>query len=70
MDTASQGDWDVVKNNRKKTKKKVQLKATRQSSRLRGHGGIPVEELATKRKQKHHMDMPVMKLGRKPKYLL
>jgi hypothetical protein len=52
----SQGKWDVAGSNRKKSKKKAQLKATRQSSRLRGHGGIPVEELATKRKQKLNLE--------------
>jgi hypothetical protein len=42
---------------------KTQWVATRQSSRLKCHGGTPIEELAAKRKQKQNLDIP----GNKPK---
>jgi hypothetical protein len=42
--------------------KKTQLKSTRQSSRLRKQGGVPVEELATRRKKKLNIEEHVLLL--------
>jgi hypothetical protein len=44
-------DWELWANKKKVSKKKIHLQATRQSSRLKCHGGKTVEELSTKRKQ-------------------
>jgi hypothetical protein len=44
--------------NKKRGKKKPQLRATRHSSRLRGHGGQSVAEMATKRKQVQNLELP------------
>jgi hypothetical protein len=48
--------WEMSKCSRRKARKNVLLKATRQSSRLRGHGGILVEELAVRRKKQNNLD--------------
>jgi hypothetical protein len=42
---------------KKKTKRKPQIQATRQSMRLKSHGGIPVEKLATKRKMMKNLEI-------------
>jgi hypothetical protein len=39
------------------------MQATRQSTQLRLHGGVSVEELATKRKQKHNLDSSGTKIS-------
>jgi hypothetical protein len=44
-------DWEPGTNKKKNLNKKIHLRAIRQSSRLKCHGGKTVEELATKRKQ-------------------
>jgi hypothetical protein len=43
-------------NKRQAIKRKKELQATRQSLRLKKQGGVPVEELATKKKQLHNLD--------------
>jgi hypothetical protein len=53
-----QEGWEVESGNKRKTKKKLLLQATRQSSRLKCHGGMHVEEMAAKRKQRQNLDPP------------
>jgi hypothetical protein len=50
-------EWETRKTTKKKSKKKMPPQATRQSSRLKVHGGIPVGELAAKRKQKQNLEI-------------
>jgi hypothetical protein len=40
----------------KKNRKKLHVQATRQSLRLRNQGGIPVEKMAARKKQKQNLD--------------
>jgi hypothetical protein len=54
---AEQNLWMVGACPRKKTRKKPQLISSRQSSRLRGHGGTSVEEMARKRNQQQNLDL-------------
>jgi hypothetical protein len=49
--------WEQGAANMKQTRKKRVLQATRQSIRLRHHGGVSVEEMATKRKQKQNLEL-------------
>jgi hypothetical protein len=51
-------EWEHAPSNKKKTRMKTQWVATRQSSRLKCHGGTPIEELTSKRKQKQNLDIP------------
>jgi hypothetical protein len=66
MDNMSSGEADIMEdtvhheaewvqpqkpNSKKKGKKKSPPQDTRQSMRLKGHGGTTMEELATRRKQ-------------------
>jgi hypothetical protein len=50
LNAINQEEWKKQLSAKKKTKRRVQLQATRQSSRLRGQGGQSIEEMATKRK--------------------
>jgi hypothetical protein len=50
-DLASQQEDKWMTGGKNKSKKRVILLATRQSQRLKKHGGISVEEMASKRKQ-------------------
>jgi hypothetical protein len=43
-------EWESEVNTKKRPRKENTLQATKQSSRLRLHGGVSVEELVTKRK--------------------
>jgi hypothetical protein len=50
-DTQNWVEWDVEPTKKKKGQKRIQIQATRQSSRLKCHRGKPVEELAARRKK-------------------
>jgi hypothetical protein len=52
------GDWIQGKSNKKKRKKKTQVVATRQSTRLKYQGGRSIEELAATRKRIHNLETP------------
>jgi hypothetical protein len=47
---SSQETWVECAVNKKRAKQKGMLQATRQSTRLKCHGGVPVVEMAAKRK--------------------
>jgi hypothetical protein len=53
-DEMNQDEWGQGASGKKKAKRKAKLLPTRQSARLKSHGGIPIEVLAAKRKQKQN----------------
>jgi hypothetical protein len=56
IEETDQGDWIQGKSNKKKRKKKTQVVATRQSTRLKYQGGRSIEELAATRKKIHNLE--------------
>jgi hypothetical protein len=58
-DGLNQAKWGKGKSgNKNPKKKKKQVQATRQSSRLRSHGGLSIQKMATKRKQVQNLEIP------------
>jgi hypothetical protein len=51
-------EWIMAQglDNRRKSKKRSQVQATRQSLRLKSQGGVSIEETTTRRKQKQNLD--------------
>jgi hypothetical protein len=49
--------WEHDLSAKKKNKKKAQVQATKQSTRLKGMGGITIEELGTKRKKRQNLEV-------------
>jgi hypothetical protein len=56
IEEIDQGDWIQGKSNKKKRKKKTQVVAPRQSTRLKYQGGRSIEELAATRKKIHNLE--------------